>query len=352
MKTILITLIYCTCNITALWAYEPLEPDTVIILLEDGQEVQIISENGDEVELLSDYDLNQIMRDLKATIDSTDNELSSIAIKDSTGTRYRNETADKDTIITVEVDLGDTKKILRRILVTANEDEVEKSDEQNMTFRKGKRTDNMVSFDFGFNNYLSRGRFPDESNALYAVKPVVSWYVALGLLNRTRIAGPLYLDWGANVSWYNFKFENERTRLAKTTERVEFSESTEDIDPIKSKLVVPYLNVSLVPLFYFGKSGSRHRGVFDRDDKAGFRIGAGVYAGYRLGSRAKYVFREEGDRVRVKDRTNFYVNNYRYGLRFQLGYKMVDVFANYDLNELFVAGRGPELNAFSFGIVF
>ena len=52
-------------------------------------------------------------------------------------------------------------------------------------------------FDFGLNNYLnSNGEFPDENNALYAVKPVQSWYVAVGLLNKTHVAGPLFIDWG------------------------------------------------------------------------------------------------------------------------------------------------------------
>lgn len=349
MKTILITSICTLLHLTALGVLP--EPDTIIIQLENGQQVQIIAEEGNEAELLSGYDLNQIMQDLRATMDSTEqDEVSSVAIEDSTGTRYRTDTAKKDTVITVEIDLGNIRKTIRRIVVT-NDDENDTTT-YTTTYRKGKRTDNMLSFDLGFNNYLRNGKFPDESNELYAVKPVVSWYVALGLLNRTKISGPLYLDWGANVSWYNFKFENERTRLAKEPEGVVFSENTEVIDPIKSKLVVPYLNVSLVPLFYFGKPGANDWFVFDRDKGAGFRVGAGVYAGYRLGSRAKYVYREDGDRERVKDRTNFYVNNYRYGVRFQLGYRGVDVFANYDLNELFVQDRGPELNAFSFGIVF
>jgi hypothetical protein len=349
MKTLIITSFYTLLHLTA-WSALP-EPDTIIIQLENGQEVQIIAEEGNEAELLSDYDLNQIIRDLQATMDSTArDEVSSVAIEDSVGIRYRADTAEKDTVITVEIDLGNIRKTIKRIVVTDNEPDSAAT--YTTTYRKGKRTDNMLSFDFGFNNYLRNGKFPDESNELYAVKPVVSWYVALGLLNRTKIAGPLYLDWGANVSWYNFKFENERTRLTKGADRVEFSESAEAIDPIKSKLVVPYLNVSLVPLFYFGKPGAHDWFVFDRDKGAGFRVGAGVYAGYRLGSRAKYVYREEGDRERVKDRTNFYVNNYRYGVRFQLGYRGVDVFANYDLNELFVQNRGPELNAFSFGIVF
>jgi len=38
-------------------------------------------------------------------------------------------------------------------------------------------------------------------------------------------------------------------------------------------------------------------------------------------------------------------------LRFQMGYRGIDFYANYDLNELFVEGRGPQLNAFSFGFV-
>ena len=348
MKTILITSVYTLFHLSTFGALP--EPDTIIIQLENGQEIQIIAEEGNEAELLSEYDLNQIIQDLQTTMDSTGQErVNSVAIEDRTGTRYRADAADKDTVITVEIDLGNIRKTIRRIVVNNDDSD---SATYTTTYRKGKRTDNMLSFDLGFNNYLRNGKFPDESNELYAVKPVVSWYVALGLLNRTRVAGPLYLDWGANVSWYNFKFENERTRLAKGPDRVEFSESTATIDPIKSKLVVPYLNVSLVPLFYFGKPGANDWFVFDRDKGAGFRVGAGVYAGYRLGSRAKYVYRENGDREREKDRTNFYVNNYRYGVRFQLGYRGVDVFANYDLNELFVQDRGPELNAFSFGIVF
>jgi hypothetical protein len=358
MKTILISSISILIHLTA-WGALP-EPDTIIIQLENGQEVQIIAEGGNEAELLSDYDLNQIIQDLQTSMDSAAldggarDEVSSVAIADSTGTRYRTDTANKDTVITVKIDLGNIRKTIRRIVVT--NDKEDPADGSNTAYtktsRKDKRTDNMLSFDLGFNNYLRNGKFPDGGNELYAVKPVVSWYVALGLLNRTRITGPLYLDWGANVSWYNFKFENERTRLTKGPEEVAFFESAEDIDPIKSKLVVPYLNVSLVPLFYFGNPGNSDWFVLDRDKGAGFRVGAGVYAGYRLGSRAKYVYREEGDRERVKDRTNFYVNNYRYGVRFQLGYRGVDVFANYDLNELFIQDRGPELNAFSFGIVF
>jgi hypothetical protein len=82
-----------------------------------------------------------------------------------------------------------------------------------------------------------------------------------------------------------------------------------------------------------------------------FRFGLGGYAGYRLGSKTKYVFTDEGSKRKLKDRDNYHLNNWRYGLRMQIGYRGIDLFANYDLNELFISNRGPALNAFSFGVI-
>jgi len=103
----------------------------------------------------------------------------------------------------------------------------------------------------------------------------------------------------------------------------------------------------------FGK-GKRHKDWFDWtdwNDDEGFRIGAGGYAGYRLASYTKYVTEEDGDKDKDKDKDSYFLNDFRYGVRLQIGYRNFDVFVNYDLNELFVEDRGPQVNAFSFGIV-
>ena len=341
-------------------ATSTVQPDTIILRLDNGQEVKIISEDNNEVEVLNNYDVNAIIDDLRESMDSVNSEAKAIELEDSTGTKYfgKRETSSDESLARRVEQLADKVKWLSISL--GEEDDPQDGEEHSSSDHKPpRRTNNMLSFDLGFNNYLNQGDFPDDNNAPYAVKPFVSWYIALGTVNRTKVTGPLYLDWGANVSWYNFKFENERTRLEKTDAEVRFFEATDVPEPIKSKLVVPYLNVSFVPMLQFGeplptsiKEGDVEVSMADRSARSGFRIGAGVYAGYRLGSRAKYVFREDDDRKRVKDRTNFYVNNWRYGVRVQAGFRGVDVFANYDLNELFVDGRGPELNAFSFGIVF
>ena len=226
------------------------------------------------------------------------------------------------------------------------QDDKKKRSKRNFGTRYG------LGVDLGFNNYLNNGEFPDEATAP-TVRPWGSWHVALKFKNQTHATGIFYLNWGVDVSWYNFKFENRDTRIIKGPDDVQFVRDPQDLDFIKSKLTATYLNASFVPTFRLGGNrGGRGwfwGGVCERD---GFSIGVGGYGGYRLDSYAKYVFKEEGDKRRDRERSDFFLNNWRYGLRLELGMDGIDLFFNYDLNELFVSGRGPELNAISFGLAF
>ncbi|WPP50575.1 hypothetical protein [Catalinimonas niigatensis] len=336
--------------------------DTIIIRISDREEIRIISSSGNELQQLSQYDLNKIIRELNEKAGESGDNVT-ITMQDSTGTEYVLERSEEeeDEIEASETDeedeqmLEDKVERLEKEIDRLSESMQEKrNEEKEVRFNKksGQGTNSTFTIEFGLNNYLSNGTFPSDDNELYAVNPIVSWYVALGSMNSTHIAGPLSLDWGANVSWYNFKFENERTRIEKLDDGLLFYEDpTPDISPVKSKLVVPYLNVSMVPMFIFGKRRSSDWEPFSYHENDGFRIGLGAYAGYRVGSRTKFVVKDDGDRRRVKDKTNFYLNNWRYGARLQVGFRGVDLFANYDLNELFVEDKGPQLNAFSFGII-
>lgn len=344
----------------------PVEQDTIILRLGNNEEVMIISKSNNEVELLKAYDMNAILQDLQRSNDSTQQGSIYIEIQDQTGQKYDFE-EEESRNLTLEEKLERLEQKMARVNRQGSSDQSSQghsvhttssysssSSSSSTSHSRYRRqgTHSTMMFDFGLNNYVSNGAFPDDTDELYAVKPLASWNIALGITNTTRIAGPLFLEWGTNVNWYNFKFQNARTRMEKNDSGVEFYEDMDVIDPRKSKFVVPYLNAQLVPMLQFGKA--RRDGWFplDRDEDSGFRMGVGGYAGYRVGSRHKNVFKTEGDRERVKDKTNYYVNNWRYGVRFQLGFRSFDFYANYDLNELFVAGKGPELNAFSFGIMF
>ncbi|MDH5380166.1 MAG: hypothetical protein OEW75_04895 [Cyclobacteriaceae bacterium] len=217
-------------------------------------------------------------------------------------------------------------------------------DEESGIVKHKKRTENFWNLDFGLNNYLQNGKFPDATNESHTVKPWGSWYLALASVNRTRINGPLYMEWGMSFSWYNFKMQDPSIRITKGVDNIEFLPDTNGFDDyIKSKLSVTHINIFLVPMIHTDRSS--------RSDDKGFRLGVGGYAGYRVGSSTKFVY-DKGGKQKDKGRGNYYLNNVRYGIRAQAGWKGTDIFFNYDLNELFAEGKGPELNPFSFGIIF
>lgn len=209
------------------------------------------------------------------------------------------------------------------------------------------RTWPYFNVELGTNNYLSNGKFPDNENALYSVRPIGSWSFSANSIERTKVAGKFFLEWGMGLSWYNFKFQDNSVRLMPDDTGVNISTDDSDFTFKKSKLTASYLNVSFVPVIDF--SGEGHRSRF-WDDGHSFRFGIGGYAGYRLGGHTKTLYKDEGDRKKDKNSDNLYLSNIRYGLRLQLGFRSTDVFFNYDLNSLFVSGKGPSLNAFSFGI--
>ena len=219
---------------------------------------------------------------------------------------------------------------------------------------KGKRTIHNFNIEMGLNTWHGFG------DVNYSVKPWGSWYFGLGSVNKTQLKNSLFLEWGSGLSWYNWKLEDPSYQIIKTTTQLELAQpaNINEINPIKSKLVASYLNVSLVPLFDFAqgirKVTVRQAGNVKliKSKNIGFRIGIGGYLGYRMYGRSKYVYKE-GNKLRTKEKENgnFYLSNVRYGLRGRVGWKGMDLFVNYDLNQVFTSGKGPELNAFSFGII-
>ena len=98
-------------------------------------------------------------------------------------------------------------------------DEDDWQDRRKVTYRKDRfeRTTHHFNIDLGINNWLEDGQFPDDNNAPYSVKPFGSWYVALNSVNRTWVGGPIFLDWGFGISWYNWKMQDADVRISEDT---------------------------------------------------------------------------------------------------------------------------------------
>ena len=323
--------------------------DTIIIKVGDKSKVIIQVDNQQDLEELKKYDLNSMIFDLNLTVDSMDQRSETITIEDESGEKYLKE-SEQDNIEQNEED-EDRDYGVRFNSDYDQERDRGDNDRERDYFRSSRpryRTHHSLNFDLGMNNYLENGNFPDENNQPYTVKPFGSWYVAINSTWHSRFSRNFSLDWGGNISWYNFKLQNENVRFVRDSVGVGFVEDL-SVNAIKSKLTVVYLNVSMVPMLHLGSNSYYSRRRFRNHE--GLRVGLGGYGGYRIDSYTKFVFKESGDKEKDKDHDNFFLNNWRYGLRFQFGFRGVDLFANYDLNNLFSEGRGPDLNAISFGIV-
>lgn len=214
-----------------------------------------------------------------------------------------------------------------------------------------------LNFEIGLNNWLEDGEFP-SSNDLYQLRPINSTFVGLIWNHTTYLSGPLYLDWGWGFNWYNFKFENPRTRLDPSGGELNFFEDLNANSAKKSKLKVTYLNFNLVPVFDFSR-GKRLVRQYEDDDvrvalsaRRGFRFGIGPYASLKLSQKAKYKYSNDAGNQKDKDKGGFYINNFRWGLRAQIGIDRFDMFMTYDMAPIFEDGNGPALSPITLGVVF
>jgi hypothetical protein len=328
MKKLLITAFTFLTVLTA--SAQKKSADTVVVALAKTSKVVFTMKDRSDIPLLKQYDYQALFADIITKLEKSD---TIPAVKDTT----KNETATNEPVTWEDDD--DTPSW--------------SEGKRSYTNYRHRRSRHSFNFDLGINNYMEDGKFPDADDKPYAVRPWGSWYVAINSVQRSNISKKFFLEWGVGVSWYNFKFQDDATQLVQDlgdVDGVYFIEDTRDVSFVKSKLTVSYINVSLIPMF--DASGNNRKVRFWDSSSSSFRIGLGPYAGYRIGSHTKQVYKEDGDREKTKERDNFYLNNLRYGVRMQLGIRSTDFFFNYDLNELFATNKGPKLNAFSFGVIF
>jgi hypothetical protein len=144
----------------------------------------------------------------------------------------------------------------------------------------------------------------------------------------------VFVKTGFGISWNNYMFENNKV-LQIINNKAEVTESLVELE--KSKLTTSYLNLPLGLDLKFKKGMIQH-------------IGIGTVVGLNLGSHTKTVA-ENGSKI--KSNENLFVNKVRYGVTGEIGFRnSLELFVNYDLNQIFQQSKGPEATSISFGIRF
>lgn len=306
--------------------------DTVKVELGGDAVITVVIKNREAIPSLKELDINQILRDVLNQIDTTNKDAQTPIIKEEDAQTIYEYVWDEEQGVGTLMTLPDTASV-------SNTTSYENSTVYYQ--RSSRRVRVFWNLDLGLNNYFEDGNIPDSSDP-YSLRPWGSRYAAFSLHQRTRIGrarSPLSIQWGTEFSFYNFMFEDDNYILEEE-EGITFSDYEADFGQNldKTKLHVSYVSIPIMINLRFRNRRGRRT----------YNLGFGGSVGYRIGSRSKIRFDGDGQR----ERDDFFLSNWRYGLEGQIGYRSFNLFFKYDLNNLFEDNRGPELNAFAFGLRF
>lgn len=346
MKSILTIAFLLLMSNWAAAAPERSKADSLVILFGNKTRLVIHSDDKDGIRQLSNYDINKLISEMGLMLDSTDSREKYLVVDEKSTQRYLRDTVivitRKDGKVTVTVkDRNQQSKIESK----KDKDKNSESDDSDKEYKRNQERRRRNNWNFnvegvgiGLNGLVEKTSNPAFSSESYELKPIGSRYVSLGIGQMPTIAkgktASLRLYYALEVSWNNFMFEQDNIAV-KIPTGVAFVDAGRELK--KSKLTVATINVPFVPRVTFYGSGGRKL----------LHLGAGVYGGYRIDSYSKV---KELNNDKKRDHSNFYLNNFRYGLVAHLGIAKTNFFVKYDLNPLFRPGYGPDVRAISFGI--
>jgi len=204
------------------------------------------------------------------------------------------------------------------------------NNENRITEKDDRRTYSDIVLAVGLNNAIIDGQSLNDSP--YRIGG--SRFFEIGSQWRTRVfknTNFLRFHYGFSFQFNGLKQE-ENNFFVVNGDQTELQEF--EFDLRKSKFRMD--NLVFPVHFEFGPS------KFSETDKKirysirnQFRIGIGGYGGFNIGSRQKLKFRENGDNVKQKIKSDFNTSDFIYGLSTYIGFDGVQLYAKYDLNPIF-----------------
>jgi hypothetical protein len=308
------------------------DDDTVIINVGKSRLVLILSSKEDRKKF-KEMDLNALLQRVDGYMDAADHAKRDTTIQGK-DEEYEISFVNGETRIQVRDKESKQKSQRNRNSIFYSNDRDDRNEQNHDTQKRRNRrvVIDVFNIDLGLNNFLQPGGgFPNGTD--YDLQPLGSRYIAFSSNIKVPLSRSVRFKTGVEVAWFNFMFDGNR-RIRNTDTGAEFFRTPEVLE--KSKMTVAY--ASLPVMMEFG-----HRRNL-------FGFGVGGYVGYRIGSYTRVVENINGRRSNDRNHDNLSLNNLRYGLSAQARVYRVTLFFNYDLNTLFAQDRGPELNAFAFGV--
>lgn len=207
-----------------------------------------------------------------------------------------------------------------------------------------------AGFEFGLNNFLNKDmqmQLPtaedDINGAFMELNNDRSWGLAFnfGEINLPLFSKYVGIVTGVGFQWniYRLKhnvdlYENENGVIdAYYIDKTERSYN-------RNVLQTCYFNVPFLLEFQAPIRSTRDR-LF---------AAVGVVGGLKIGAKTKKYYEVNGDEKKHKARGDYQISPFRYGATARIGYRKVQLFADYSLVPLFEDKKGTELYPFTVGL--
>lgn len=213
--------------------------------------------------------------------------------------------------------------------------------------KKSRRTTSQFIFAAGLNNLITEGENFENSDYRVWGSHFYEW----GTTYNTRIFKDnnlLHVKYGLSVMYNNLRPTDNRFFL-KNGEQTELQTGSVNFD--ESRLRNVYLVAPIHLEFDFTPKKTNKEGNTYFRTHESLRLGIGGYGGVREKTKQILKYEREGDNVKDKQKGDFNVSNYIYGLSAYIGYKETSLYVKYDLNPLF-KNNSVDQNNISLGIRF
>ena len=152
----------------------------------------------------------------------------------------------------------------------------------------------------------------------------------------------LTFNLGFGVGLDNYNFEKENTLINKGLDTLNnkiliFSNDT--IEYKKSKLSVNYFDI---PIEFMYRS--------HKEKKKAFMFALGGKIGLLIQAHTKVKYKKDGETIKEKLHSNFFIEPFRYGLTTRIGYGGLNLFGYYSLSKMFKKDKAPEMTPLMLGL--
>jgi hypothetical protein len=210
-----------------------------------------------------------------------------------------------------------------------------------------KRTTTQFVLATGFNNLVTNGAVAN-SDFGYLRSQFVEWGITFRS-NLFKDKKVLNLKYGLSFMYNNLHATDNRIFVANGTQ-TNLELFPFDLKDNRAYFKNVYVTIPLHLEFDFSKVKTRNDKKY-YESHTGFRFGIGGFVGYNINSKQFLDYKVDGYRNSIRQKGNWNVNDWNYGLSTYIGYRQTSLYVKYDINPLF-KNNTIDQNNVSLGVRF